>query len=152
MTGTNGTNGHTNGKNEHAVNGNRTGDQFRSYHDDRDATSQETVYCTSNGVPYPHPYEVQRVGENGPLLLQDHHLIDLLSHFDRERIPVRLSFYKLYFICCQLLGTKWLIGLGTVVCHCQSTARPKLSTPAHIPHSSTIFPYIRHIADFVPES
>ena len=29
----------------------------------------------------------QRVGENGPLLLQDFHLIDLLSHFDRERIP-----------------------------------------------------------------
>jgi catalase len=88
MTGTNGTNGHTNGENGHAVNGNRTGDQFRSYHDDRNATSQETVYCTSNGVPYPHPYEVQRVGENGPLLLQDHHLIDLISHFDRERIPV----------------------------------------------------------------
>jgi len=38
-------------------------------------------------VPMPHPYETQRVGENGPLLLQDFHLVDLLSHFDRERIP-----------------------------------------------------------------
>lgn len=34
--------------------------------------------------------ETQRVGPNGPLLLQDFHLIDLLSHFDRERIPERV--------------------------------------------------------------
>jgi catalase len=92
MNGTNGTNGAANGK--HAPNGDRTGDQFRSYHDDRNATSQETIYTTSNGVPYPHPYEVQRVGENGPLLLQDHHLVDLLSHFDRERIPERVVHAK----------------------------------------------------------
>ncbi|KAK0629550.1 catalase-like domain-containing protein [Bombardia bombarda] len=49
--------------------------------------STDALYATSNGVPMPHPYETQRVGENGPLLLQDFHLIDLLSHFDRERIP-----------------------------------------------------------------
>ena len=42
----------------------------------------------------PHPYEVQRVGENGPLLLQDHHLVDLISHFDRERIPERVVHAK----------------------------------------------------------
>lgn len=42
----------------------------------------------------PHPYETQRVGENGPLLLQDFHLIDLLSHFDRERIPERVVHAK----------------------------------------------------------
>lgn len=66
----------------------------RDYVDDRNAPSQETVYATSNGVPMPHPYEAQRVGENGPLLLQDHHLIDLLSHFDRERIPERVVHAK----------------------------------------------------------
>jgi catalase len=33
----------------------------------------------------PHPYMTQRAGVDGPLLLQDFHLIDLLSHFDRER-------------------------------------------------------------------
>ena len=49
------------------------------YSDDRNAKSQDTLYTTSNGVPMPHPYETQRAGENGPLLLQDHHLIDLLS-------------------------------------------------------------------------
>ena len=42
----------------------------------------------------PHPYETQRCGENGPLLLQDFHLIDLLSHFDRERIPERVVHAK----------------------------------------------------------
>jgi catalase len=42
----------------------------------------------SNGVPIPHPYESQRAGENGPLLQ------DLLSHFDRERIPERVVHAK----------------------------------------------------------
>ena len=42
----------------------------------------------------PHPYESQRAGDNGPLLLQDFHLIDLLSHFDRERIPERVVHAK----------------------------------------------------------
>ena len=31
---------------------------------------------------------------NGPLLLQDYHLIDSLSHFDRERIPERVVHAK----------------------------------------------------------
>ncbi|KAL9045643.1 MAG: hypothetical protein Q9214_001345 [Letrouitia sp. 1 TL-2023] len=73
---------------------NGAGGSFRTYEDDRNATSQETVYTTSNGVPMPHPYETQRVGTNGPLLLQDFHLIDLLSHFDRERIPERVVHAK----------------------------------------------------------
>jgi len=88
--GTNGTNGHT----QHAPTGGKNGDQFRSYADDRNASSEDVVYTTANGVPYPHPYETQRVGENGPLLLQDHHLVDLLSHFDRERIPERVVHAK----------------------------------------------------------
>lgn len=69
-------------------------EQARSYVDDRDTPSQKALYTTSNGVPWPHPYETQRVGENGPLLLQDFHLIDLLSHFDRERIPERVVHAK----------------------------------------------------------
>lgn len=68
--------------------------QFSSYEGDRQKSSSETIYATSNGVPMPHPYETQRVGENGPLLLQDFHLIDLLSHFDRERIPERVVHTK----------------------------------------------------------
>ena len=34
------------------------------------------------------------MGDNGPLLLQDFHLIDLISHFDRERIPERVVHAK----------------------------------------------------------
>jgi len=64
------------------------------YMEDRKASSEEVLYTTSNGVPIPHPYESQRGGENGPLLLQDFHLIDLLSHFDRERIPERVVHAK----------------------------------------------------------
>ena len=70
------------------------GNAFRNYQEDRTTESQKTLYTTSNGVPMPHPYETQRVGENGPLLLQDFHLIDLLSHFDRERIPERVVHAK----------------------------------------------------------
>lgn len=66
----------------------------RSYEDDRATTSQDAIYSTSNGVPLHHPYETQRAGINGPLLLQDFHLIDLLSHFDRERIPERVVHAK----------------------------------------------------------
>ncbi|KAK3076508.1 hypothetical protein LTS18_012823, partial [Coniosporium uncinatum] len=48
----------------HAPDGKRNGDLHRDYNDDKNATSQDTLYCTSNGAPYPHPYETQRVGEN----------------------------------------------------------------------------------------
>ncbi|EMC93784.1 hypothetical protein BAUCODRAFT_210508 [Baudoinia panamericana UAMH 10762] len=78
----------------HAPDGRKNGDIYRDYIDDRNASSTETLYTTSNGVPMPHPYETQRVGENGPLLLQDFHLIDLISHFDRERIPERVVHAK----------------------------------------------------------
>ena len=43
---------------------------------------------------YADPESSQRVGQNGPLLLQDYHLIDLLAHFDRERIPERVVHAK----------------------------------------------------------
>ena len=66
----------------------------RDYSQDRDAPAQDTLYTASNGAPIPHPYEAQRAGENGPLLLQDFHLVDLLSHFDRERIPERVVHAK----------------------------------------------------------
>lgn len=52
------------------------------------------IYTTSNGCPVQDPESSQRVGQNGPLLLQDFHLIDLLAHFDRERIPERVVHAK----------------------------------------------------------
>jgi catalase len=64
----------------------------RSFEDDTYGTGG--TYTTSNGVNVTHPYESQRVGSKGPLLLGDFHLVDLLSHFDRERIPERVVHAK----------------------------------------------------------
>ncbi|BFZ55903.1 hypothetical protein PYCC9005_002944 [Savitreella phatthalungensis] len=66
--------------------------KIRDYVDD--AKAQDSVYTASNGVQFPNAYESQRAGENGPLLLQDFHLVDLLSHFNRERIPERVVHAK----------------------------------------------------------
>ncbi|RDB26839.1 Catalase [Hypsizygus marmoreus] len=52
------------------------------------------AYTTSNGAPVNEPYAAQRAGAFGPLLLQDFHHIDLLAHFDRERIPERVVHAK----------------------------------------------------------
>ena len=52
------------------------------------------IYTTSNGRPITYATASQRAGTNGPLLLQDFHLIDLLAHFDRERIPERVVHAK----------------------------------------------------------
>ena len=94
-------NGSINGNATNNLKGNSAIPPMRSYEEDRNTTSQDvyvphptfdrlatdstSTYTTSNGVPVPHPYQVQRAGLDGPLLLQDFHLIDLLSHFDRER-------------------------------------------------------------------
>ncbi|KAF8511280.1 catalase-domain-containing protein [Hysterangium stoloniferum] len=55
---------------------------------------QDLEYTTGGGVPYPQPYEAQRISETGPLLLQDFHLIESLAHFARERIPERVVHAK----------------------------------------------------------
>ncbi|KAG5645940.1 hypothetical protein DXG03_004730 [Asterophora parasitica] len=52
------------------------------------------IYTTSNGAPVNEPYAAQRAGILGPLLLQDFYHIDLLAHFDRERIPERVVHAK----------------------------------------------------------
>ncbi|KAJ7760473.1 peroxisomal catalase [Mycena metata] len=52
------------------------------------------VYTDGGGHPVSSPYDYQRAGPNGPLLLQDFHLIDTLSHFVRERIPERVVHAK----------------------------------------------------------
>ncbi|CEL01396.1 Putative Catalase [Aspergillus calidoustus] len=56
--------------------------------------NETPVYTTSNGCPVMDPQASQRVGSNGPLLLQDFNLIDILAHFDRERIPERVVHAK----------------------------------------------------------
>ena len=46
--------------------------------------NEKPTYTTSNGAPIDDPSTWQRVGNQGPLLLQDFHLIDQLAHFDRK--------------------------------------------------------------------
>ena len=58
------------------------------------AATAGPIYTTSNGRPVTFATASQRVGNNGPVLLQDFHLIDLLAHFDRERIPERVVHAK----------------------------------------------------------
>jgi catalase len=58
------------------------------------ASTTGRVYTTSNGRPITYATASQRVGQNGPILLQDFHLIDLIAHFDRERIPERVVHAK----------------------------------------------------------
>ncbi|CAO1622928.1 unnamed protein product [Sympodiomycopsis kandeliae] len=65
---------------------------IRSFADD--AYGQGGTYNVSNGAPGIHPYASQRVGSKGPLLLEDFHLVDMISHFDRERIPERVVHAK----------------------------------------------------------
>lgn len=53
------------------------------------------VYSLENGFPYSHhPYGAQLARPDGPLLVQDFHLIESLAHFDRERVPERVVHAK----------------------------------------------------------
>lgn len=49
---------------------------------------------TSGGKPVGTRDASLSIGPQGPLLLQDHQLIDELAHFDRERIPERVVHAK----------------------------------------------------------
>lgn len=54
-----------------------------------DPSSNDRVVTSINGAPMADPFATQRVGEHGPLLMQDTNLIESLAHFNRERIPER---------------------------------------------------------------
>lgn len=56
--------------------------------------SKSSVLTTSNGNPVENDQTSISAGVWGPLLLQDFHLIDKISHFDRERIPERVVHAK----------------------------------------------------------
>jgi len=49
---------------------------------------------TNQGVPVTNNQNSLTIGERGPVLLQDVHLIEKLAHFDRERIPERVVHAK----------------------------------------------------------
>jgi catalase len=44
---------------------------------------------TDAGIPVPNDEFSLTVGPDGPILLQDHYLIEQMANFNRERIPER---------------------------------------------------------------
>lgn len=49
---------------------------------------------TEAGAPVADNQNSQTAGPDGPMLLEDHHLIEKLARFDRERIPERVVHAK----------------------------------------------------------
>ncbi|MBI2688413.1 MAG: catalase [Acidobacteria bacterium] len=54
------------------------------------AFAQKPVLTTNGGVPVGDNQNSKTAGDNGPVLLEDIHLIEKLASFDRERIPERV--------------------------------------------------------------
>ncbi len=50
---------------------------------------RETL-TTEAGSPVPDNQNSRTAGREGPVLLEDHHLIEKLAHFNRERVPERV--------------------------------------------------------------
>ena len=44
---------------------------------------------TESGAPAPSDRNSLTLGDTGPLLLHDHHFINQMAHFNRERVPER---------------------------------------------------------------
>jgi catalase len=56
--------------------------------------SKEKKLTTAAGIPVWDNQNSLTAGERGPTLLQDHHLLEKLAHFNRERIPERVVHAK----------------------------------------------------------
>lgn len=52
--------------------------------------SDRPILTTEAGAPVTDNQHAQTAGPGGPVLLQDHHLIEKLARFNRERIPERV--------------------------------------------------------------
>ena len=57
-------------------------------------TDDHFVSTTDAGTPAPSDEFSQSVGSDGPLLLQDHYLIQKMAQFNRERVPERVVHAK----------------------------------------------------------
>jgi len=55
---------------------------------------ENKTLTTAFGIPVGDDQNSQTAGERGPILMQDVHLMEKLTHFDRERIPERVVHAK----------------------------------------------------------
>jgi catalase len=60
----------------------------------RNMSDQRPVTTTDAGISAPSDEFSQSVGPDGPLLLQDHYLIQKMAQFNRERVPERVVHAK----------------------------------------------------------
>ena len=56
--------------------------------------AERNTLTSESGAPVPDNQNSQSAGPGGPLLLQDHHLLEKLARFERERIPERVVHAK----------------------------------------------------------
>ncbi|CAM5421240.1 catalase [Streptomyces abikoensis] len=57
--------------------------------------AQQTPYTTNNvGIPVESDEHSLTIGDTGPILLQDHYLIEKMAQFNRERVPERVVHAK----------------------------------------------------------
>ena len=54
----------------------------------------KSILTTDSGAPVTDNQNSRTAGPAGPVLMEDHHLIEKLAHFDRERIPERVVHAK----------------------------------------------------------
>jgi catalase len=82
----------------------------------------DRILTTNQGVPVNDNQNSLTVGERGPVLLQDVHLIEKLANFDRERIPERVvhakgagayGFFQVYKSMAKYTKAKFLQDLET---------------------------------------
>ncbi|KNB51715.1 catalase [Streptomyces caatingaensis] len=58
-------------------------------------SAQQTPYTTNNvGIPVESDEHSLTIGDSGPILLQDHYLIEKMAQFNRERVPERVVHAK----------------------------------------------------------
>ena len=55
---------------------------------------KKKTLTTAAGIPVSDNQNSLTAGKRGPTLLQDHHLLEKLAHFNRERIPERVVHAK----------------------------------------------------------
>ena len=56
--------------------------------------TERPMTTTDAGIPAPSDEFSQSIGPNGPLLLQDHYVIQKMAQFNRERVPERVVHAK----------------------------------------------------------
>lgn len=59
-----------------------------------DRAPRPSALTTESGAPVADNQHSQTAGAGGPVLVQDHHLLEKLAHFNRERIPERVVHAK----------------------------------------------------------